>query len=77
MHVDLWSPGATEDDNSNQGYLVNIMSDLIQFTISSPTTSIDATSLAQLYIFEVFLYLSIFSVVEIDDGYIVFWMKHK
>ena len=68
MHVDLWSPGAIEDDTGNKGYLLNSMDDISQFIISSPTTDITAVHLGKLFMAEVIFAYGMCSVVVIDDG---------
>ena len=39
MCVDLWSPGITEDLDSNKAHFLNSMCDLSQFIISSINNS--------------------------------------
>ena len=68
MHVDLWSPGAIEDDTGNKGYLLNYKDDISQFIISSPTTDITAVHLGKLFMAEVIFAYGMCSVVVIDDG---------
>ena len=44
MHVNLWSPGATLDHDGNKICFMNIMCDITQFVVSSPTVSIESAS---------------------------------
>ena len=68
MHVDLWSPGATDDAEEGNIHLLNSMCDLSQLIISSITTSIEAHILAQIFISKVVMTFGICSVVVIDGG---------
>ena len=68
MHVDLWSPGHTQDHSGQKGYLLNAMCDLTQFVVSIPVTDITAASLAQIYMEQVILTFGISAVVVVDDG---------
>ena len=68
MHVDLWSPGAIEDEVGQKGYLMNSMCNISQFIISSPTTDITVVHLGQLFIADVIFAFGMCSVVVIDDG---------
>ena len=47
---------------------MNIMCDLTQFIVSSPTQDIDAASLAQLFMSDVIITFGMCSIVVIDDG---------
>ena len=68
MHADLWAPGQHEDDDGNEGYLMNSMCDISQFVISSPTTNITAAHLAKLFMVEFVLSFDMCSVMVIDNG---------
>ena len=68
IHVDLWLPGLTENSNGNKLYLMNCMCDLTQFFISSVTASIDAGTLAEIFMADVVLSFGMCYVVVIDDG---------
>ena len=68
IHVDLWSPGVTDDISGHNIHLLNDICDLTQFVVSSTTEIIDAKTLAQLFMSEVVLTFVIFSIVMIDDG---------
>ena len=68
IHVDLWLPGLTENSNGNKLYLMNCMCDLTQFFISSVTASIDAGTLAEIFMADVVLSFGMYFVVVIDYG---------
>ena len=68
IRVALWLPGFTENSDGNKLYLMNFMCDLTQFVISSVTTSIDASTLAQICMADVVLLFRMCSIVVIDDG---------
>ena len=67
-HIDLWSPGCIENKEGAKGYLLNSMRDITQFVVSSVTSDISLTALAQLFMSDVVLTFSICSVVVIDNG---------
>ena len=67
MHLDLWSPGVTEDSSGLKLYLLNSMCDLTQFTVSSVANCILAETLAQLFMADMLLTFGICSVVVIDN----------
>ena len=52
MHVDLWSPGSTEIEGK-KGYLLNLVCDLTQFTVSSVTYDTTALQLSQIFMSDV------------------------
>ena len=68
IHVDLWSPGLTEDSSGHKIYLLNCMCALTQFIVSSITTNTDSCTLAQVFMSEVVLTFGMCSMVVIDDG---------
>ena len=68
IHVDIWSPGATVNENEDKGYLMNSICDMTQFVVPSITYSIASASLAQLFMSEVILSFGMCSVVVINDG---------
>ena len=51
----MWLPGIIKDDNGDQGYLMNILCDILQIVISSPTITIGAALLPALFISDVLL----------------------
>ena len=65
MNVDLWSPGHYEDSDGNKGYLLNAMCNIVHFMVSSLTSDIIAASLAQLFMADILLKLSMCSVLVI------------
>ena len=68
IHVDLWSPGLTEDSSGQKIYLLNCMCDLTRCIVSSITTSTDSSTFAQIFMSEVVLSFGMCSMVVIDDG---------
>ena len=47
MHIDLWSPYATENTDGDKIHLMNGMCDLTQFPVSSIIDNIEVVALAQ------------------------------
>ena len=68
IHVDLWSPGDTEDADGNKIHLLKSMYDLSQFIVSSITTSTEVKILAQIFMSDVIMIFGMCSVVVIDSG---------
>ena len=68
MHVDLWSPYATEDVAGLKIYPLNSICDLTQFTVSSSTYCILSYTLAQPVMVDILLIFGMCSMVTIDEG---------
>jgi hypothetical protein len=76
MHVDLWSPGHTNNaaiststySKEQNGYLLNSMCDLTQFVISTVTYNTTALELSQLFMSNVVLSFGMCAVIVVDEG---------
>ena len=68
MHADLWSPGMIEYENGDKGSLMNSMCDISQFVVFSSTITINASSLAAMFMSDMLLLFGMCSVVVVDDG---------
>ena len=68
MHVDLWSPGHTQDLSGRKGYLLNAMCNLTQFVILILVSDITSANLAQIYMGQVVLSFGVSAVIVVDDG---------
>jgi hypothetical protein len=67
LHVDLWSAGDANGDGS-QAHLLNSMSDITQFVVSTPAPVILASALGSVFMQEVLLNIGFCDMVVVDDG---------
>ena len=68
IHIDIWCPGHILDSTGRKRHQINIMCNLTQFVVSTPTYNITADNLTKLFLEEVILDFVTCAFIVIDDG---------
>ena len=68
MFINLWSPGATENNTGDKIYLLNGIFDFTQCVVSSVTDNVESVALVHIFMSDIVMNFSMFLVVVIDDG---------
>ena len=68
MHIDIWCPIHILEPTGNRGILINVMCNIMQFVISTPTYNITAENLTKLFMVEVFLNFGTCAVIVVNNG---------